>query len=416
MKIEYTVTTTSCPMCNKVLKTQTSLVYYLLTLLFLPLAILYFIYFWMKFYLEDKIGAVPSVGNPFRECPRCGATVRINDKSLYEELSFEDRYIYDHRVFFYLCYITAPLVIVGGLLGLCLFSDNDVDVMVGGISVITAVASLLSFLLLRIKCKRIVEEAKVAKSYMAARSEMPAANPADCSKKSAQERGGDNESNYREPSTFYQSKPPSSGVQRLCQRCGAAADKSSLFCCRCGAKLETATAADRSAAPSAVSDPFASHQYETPTEKVYKPKRKNIPAITSEIVKRTQAVTEGITFSFPTHSDIANEFLVFCLFADSLNIFQSNRKIFDEFHKSYRLSLYMCFPYWPEDLIGARMESYTDALKEGGPTGVFSVFLEALKIEIQRTTTDTIYTEVMDVIEKISEATKDLIATVQAIK
>ena len=106
MRINYTITTTSCPNCGKTLKVENTLLYLLLVMLFFPIAIIYGIYFWGRLSLESKLAFIPTVGNPFKTCSKCGAKVRINDKMLYKELSPDQRYIYNNRAIFHTCYIT----------------------------------------------------------------------------------------------------------------------------------------------------------------------------------------------------------------------------------------------------------------------------------------------------------------------
>ena len=109
MRIKYTVTTKSCPNCGKTLKMENTLVYLLLTIMFFSIAIIYGIYFWGRASLEGKLAYIPSVGNSFKICSKCGAKVRVKDKMLYEELSSAQRYIYENRTVFQICYITKAI-------------------------------------------------------------------------------------------------------------------------------------------------------------------------------------------------------------------------------------------------------------------------------------------------------------------
>ena len=161
MRINYTVTTTSCPNCGKTLKMENTLVYLLLAIMLFPLAIIYGIYFWGRACLEGKLAYIPSVGNPFKICSKCGAKVRINDKKLYEELSPAQRYIYENRIVFQTCYITKAMAIVFGLMSLLIFSDASLDFIVACISIPLAAVSFVVFQTSKKKCQELTNNAKL---------------------------------------------------------------------------------------------------------------------------------------------------------------------------------------------------------------------------------------------------------------
>lgn len=161
MRINYTVTTTSCPNCGKTLKMENTLVYLLFAILLFPLAIIYGIYFWGKASLEGKLAYIPRVGNPFKICSKCGTKVRINDKKLYEELTQSQRYIYQNRVIFQTCYITKAMAIVFGLTSLLIFSKASLDFIVACISIPIAVISFLIFQISKNKCQELTNNAKL---------------------------------------------------------------------------------------------------------------------------------------------------------------------------------------------------------------------------------------------------------------
>lgn len=160
MRINYTITTKSCPNCGKTLKMENTLVYLLLAILFFPLAIVYGIYFWGRASLEGKLAYIPSVGNPFKMCSKCGAKVRVKDKMLYEELSPSQRYIYENRAVFQTCYITKAMAIVFGLMSLLIFSDASLDFIVACISIPLAVVSFVVFQISKKKCQELTNNAK----------------------------------------------------------------------------------------------------------------------------------------------------------------------------------------------------------------------------------------------------------------
>lgn len=161
MRIKYTITTKSCPNCGKTLKMENTLVYLLLAILFFPLAIIYGIYFWGRASLEGKLAYIPSVGNPFKICSKCGAKVRVKDKMLYEELSLSQRYIYENRAVFQTCYITKAMAIVFGLMSLLIFSDASLDFIVACISIPLAIVSFIVFQISKKKCKELTNDAKL---------------------------------------------------------------------------------------------------------------------------------------------------------------------------------------------------------------------------------------------------------------
>ena len=155
MKIEYYVVKWGCPRCGKILKRENTLFMTWLLILLLPISIIYGIYRLIVWIHSKKTTSIPSVGNPFKICPKCGLKVRVKDKKLYEELTQEKKYIYDNRSVFRWCYITITMTIVFGLMGLLVFSPEPVELVIGCISIFVAIVSLIVSLGLNKKCKKI---------------------------------------------------------------------------------------------------------------------------------------------------------------------------------------------------------------------------------------------------------------------
>ena len=248
MRINYTVTTSSCPNCGKNLKIENTLVYLLLIIIFFPLAIIYGIYWYVKTDLEGKLTYVPNVGNPFKICPKCGANVRINDKKLYQELSVDKKYIYDNRDAFQKCYIAKTMAIVFGLTSLLIFSGGELDFTVGCISIPVAIASFIAFKSSKNKCQEIINEAK---SKIIFQTESNQTHQTSQNYTPQQKVYQDTiitqnytttpkprDDNHSKTSSNIQNDKPQQS-SHFCRICGNKLTEDSVFCSKCGTKIIT---------------------------------------------------------------------------------------------------------------------------------------------------------------------------------
>lgn len=222
MRIKYTVTTSSCPHCGKLLKMENTLWYILLSILFLPIAIIYFVYIFVKGNLESELTYVPSVGNPFKKCPQCGAIVKINDKTPYEELLPEKKHIYDNRDSFNTCYISKTALIVFGVTSLLIFSSGSLDFVVGCISIVVAIISFLVLHSSKKRCKEIINEAKQKK--LSTDKDINIKTDKNITK-TLNNDPISTPKNYEEQSVNF------------CRKCGAKLFENSNFCSKCGTKI-----------------------------------------------------------------------------------------------------------------------------------------------------------------------------------
>lgn len=128
MKITYTITTKYCPHCKAKLATHNDG----WLIIFAPFVLIYFLSYLIYNFIQEKIIniSIPKVGEPYFNCPYCGGKI-LSGKTAYEDLSDNEKVIYQHRSLFYTASFCGAIMPYTFLCGFFVCASDEVAKTIG---------------------------------------------------------------------------------------------------------------------------------------------------------------------------------------------------------------------------------------------------------------------------------------------